>query len=95
MNSIEVHKNAMLPKVDSTPIQVCCINCKAVYEYTKQRIPDSAHLLFVDMPYPYDTLENPEAFFTDENNWVSCEVVVKFFENAKLLLKDPDAPFKI
>ena len=80
---------------DLAPVKVCCINCKAVYEYVKRRLPMAVHHLFENLPPPYDSLENYVEFLTDENNWVPSRVVVKLFENAKALLNDPDVAFKI
>jgi hypothetical protein len=77
------------------PIEVCCINCKAIYAYVNTRLPEKSHLLFEDLPEPYDTMPDLKTVLTDENNWVSSAVVVKLFENAKKLLNDEDVAFKI
>jgi putative nucleotidyltransferase with HDIG domain len=61
----------------------------------KMRLPTAVQHLFQNLPPPYDSLEYPQEFLTDENNWVPSRVVVKLFENAKVILNDPDAAFKI
>jgi putative nucleotidyltransferase with HDIG domain len=75
--------------------EVNCLNIKAVYQYVAQRIPGKAHLLFTDLPGLYARVENPVELLTDENNWVSNELAVKVFQNAKAILEDDEAPFTI
>ncbi len=82
-------------RTGSVPAQVCCVNCRAIVEYVRRRAAARTAGLFVDLPEPYDRLPQPETFLTDENNWVPSAVVVKLFENARMLLDDPEAPFKI
>ena len=77
------------------PAQNCCIICRVIDEYVTRWRADADGLLFRDLPDPYGNLVDPRAFLMDENNWVPSEVVVRLFENAKVLLDDPDAPFKI
>jgi len=75
--------------------EVSCLNIKVVYHYVLSRKPDKAAELFKDLPGLYSTIDNPVEVLTDENNWVSNELVVKIFENAKRILKDPNAPYTI
>jgi len=75
--------------------EVNCLNVKVVYQYVLNRKPDRVGELFRDLPGLYATIDNPVEVLTDENNWVSSELVVKIFQNAKKILKDPHAPFTI
>lgn len=75
--------------------EVSCINCKVIYDYIQIHAPLKLHLLYEDLPPPFDTIDNPKALLIDENNWVTSAVVVKLFENAKKILEDPRAAFKI
>jgi putative nucleotidyltransferase with HDIG domain len=75
--------------------EVNCLNIKAVYEYVSSRIPRKAHLIFKDLPGVYANVERPVEALTDENNWVSNELAVKVFQNAKEILGDEEAPFSI
>ncbi|MGC9312315.1 MAG: HD-GYP domain-containing protein [Sediminispirochaetaceae bacterium] len=75
--------------------EVNCLNVKVVYQYVLSRKPDRVHELFKDLPGLYSTIDNPVEVLTDENNWVSNELVVKIFENAKKILNDPNAPYTI
>lgn len=72
-----------------------CINCKAIFDYIKRYKPAKLDLLFEDLPPPYDKIPNIEELLTDENNWVSSALVALLFENAKKILNDPLAAFKI
>jgi len=75
--------------------EVSCINCRVIYDYIQTHAPLKLHLLYEDLPPPFDTIDNPKALLTDENNWVTSAVIVKLFENAKKILEDPGAAFKI
>ncbi len=79
----------------SPPAEVCCVNCKAIYEYVLRRRRQDASRIFENLPAPYDDLEDPAAFLLNENNWVPSEVVVRLFENARRIVQDEDAPFGI
>ena len=82
-------------ELGSVPAQNCCINCRVIIDYVQRRVPDRALELYAGLPEPYDNLASPEGFLTDENNWVPSSVVVRLFENAKRILDDPSAPFKM
>jgi len=75
--------------------EVSCLNVKAVYEYVRERMPGKARLLFRNLPGVYANIEKPVEVLTDENNWVTNELVVRVFENAKEILEDENAPFSI
>lgn len=75
--------------------EVSCLNVKAVYQYVHDRMPTKAHLLFRNLPGVYANIENPVEVLTDENNWVTNELVVRVFQNAKEILDDENAPFSI
>jgi class 3 adenylate cyclase len=79
----------------SPPAEVCCVNCRAIYEYVLRRRPNDIDRLFAGLPAPYDRLPDPAAFILDENNWISSEAVVRLLENACRIVDDPDAAFEI
>jgi putative nucleotidyltransferase with HDIG domain len=82
-------------RTGSVPAQNCCVNCRAIVEYIRRHAPQRVAELFRGLPQPYDALPVPESFLTDENNWVPSVVVVHLFKNAREILADPDAAFKI
>jgi len=75
--------------------EVNCMNVKVVYDYLLRKTPDRAHELFKDLPAKYAVLTDPVAVLTDENNWVSSDLIVQIFKNAKKILNDPEAPYHI
>ena len=42
-----------------------------------------------------DALPDPVAFLTETNNWVSSDVIIRLFENAKTITGDDQVMFKI
>jgi len=75
--------------------ETSCINCRAILDYVKEKEPGSFGKLLADLDPEIDVLSDAEAFFRDPNNWVSCAVVSKLMERAKLILHDPMAAYKI
>ena len=73
--------------------EVNCINVKVVYDYLLRKVPEKAHKLFEKLPPKYAILTDPERILTDENNWVSSDLIVQIFKNAKKILNDPEAPY--
>ena len=70
-------------------------NVKAVYEYVMRKAPKRAMELFDNLPPQYAAVEHPELQLTDENNWVTSELAVRVFQNAKKILNDPEAAYHI
>ncbi len=75
--------------------EVNCQNSKAIYHYVRRLKPEKLKQLFRDLPAPYDKIDNIEAYLTDENNWVSAELISVLFKNAVDIFKDPGVPFHI
>lgn len=59
------------------------------------RVPDRIHELFQDLPDRYANLEHPEIVLIDEHNWVSSDLIVQIFQNAKKIFNDPEVPYHI
>jgi len=66
-----------------------------VYEYVMRKAPKRAMELFDNLPPQYAAVEHPELQLTDENNWVTSELAVRVFQNAKKILNDPEAAYHI
>ena len=75
--------------------EVNCLNIKVVYDYVLKEAPEKASLLFTELPAPYATVSKPEDVLTDENNWVTSELITKIFENARIIFDDPDIAYRI
>lgn len=75
--------------------EVSCTNSKAIYHYVRRHKPERLNDLFVNMPEPYDRIENLEVYLTDENNWVSSKLISVLFNNSVKIFQDPSIPFHI
>ena len=74
---------------------VNCMNVKVVYDYVMRKAPEKANELFENLPAKYAVLSDPATVLTDENNWVSSDLIVQIFKNVKTILNDPEAPYHI
>lgn len=75
--------------------EVNCVNSKGIYHYVRRHNPEKLKDLFINLPEPYNKINNIEAFLTDENNWVTSELITVLFRNAVEIFKDPSVPFHI
>ncbi len=72
-----------------------CLNTRAIIEYFQEHRPDQVDRLLEGLGPEISRLPNPREFLMEINNWVSSQVVIQMFENAKRLTQDPDIAFKI
>ena len=75
--------------------ETSCINCRAILDYVKEYNNGDCSGLLGNLDPEIDTLPDPEAFLKDPNNWISCTVVCKLYERARLILHDKMAAYKI
>lgn len=75
--------------------ETSCINCRAILDYVKKQKPDALGRLLADLDPEIDVLPDPQAFLRDPNNWVTCAVVSRLMDRAKLILGDDMAAYKI
>jgi len=75
--------------------ETSCINSKVILDYLKEHYSGDFSDIYKDLDPEIDALPDPQSFLSDTNNWVSCAVVSKLFERAKLILNDESAPHKI
>jgi len=75
--------------------ETSCINCIAILDYVKKFNNGDCSSLLGNLDPEIDTLPDPEAFLRDPNNWVSCTVVCKLYERARLILHDGMAAYEI
>ncbi len=75
--------------------ETSCINSRAILDYIKGYNNSKCSTLLENLDPEIDSLPDPESFLRDPNNWISCTLVSKLFERAKLLLDDELAPYKI
>ena len=75
--------------------ETSCINVKAIFEYVKAHNNGDCSALIGNLDPEIDALDDPIAFLTDPNNWISTAVIVKLYERAKTILNDDMVPYKI
>ncbi|MBT3274271.1 MAG: HD domain-containing protein [Spirochaetales bacterium] len=93
--NIKTNDDSTSGSSQSFETDVSCLNVKAIYDYVSRKAPQQAQRLFENLPARYKAIEYPEVELTDENNWVSSELIVQVFKNAKEILDDPEAPYHI
>jgi PAS domain S-box-containing protein len=72
-----------------------CLNTRAIIEYFQEKAPEELPRLFAGLGPEIEQLANPREFLMEINNWVSSDVVIKMFENAREISADNEIAFKI
>jgi len=72
-----------------------CLNTRAIIEYFQEHAPQQVSRLFTGLGPEIDNLAEPQNFLMEINNWVSSDVVIKMFENAREVSGEDDIAFKI
>ena len=75
--------------------ETSCINSRVIIDYIKEYNNGDCSTLIKDLDSEIDVLPGPESFLRDPNNWISCTVLSKLYERARLILKDAMAAYKI
>ena len=75
--------------------ETSCINSRAILDYVKKYNNGDCSFLLENLDPEIDSFPDPESFLRDQNNWISCTVVSKLFERARLILRDDMAAYKI
>ena len=72
-----------------------CINARAILDYVKAHHHGDCSALIQKLDPEIDKMADPEHFLRDPNNWVSCDIISKLHERAKVLFNDDKTPVKI
>jgi PAS domain S-box-containing protein len=72
-----------------------CVNTRAIIEYFQEKAPQEVPRLFAGLGPEIDQLADPLDFLMEINNWVSSDVVIRMFENARKITQDDEIAFKI
>ena len=75
--------------------ETSCINSRAILDYVREHNHGDISCLLDDLDPEIDAMGNKEAFLTDPNNWISCSIISKLYERARIILDDELASFKI
>ena len=72
-----------------------CLNTLAVIAYFQENFPEEIGALLEGLGPEIQALPDPVAFLSETNNWVSSDVVIRLFENAKAITGDDQIMHKI
>jgi signal transduction histidine kinase len=75
--------------------EASCINSKAILGYVKEYNDGNCSAILGNLDPDIDDLPDPEGFLMDHHNWISCAVVSKLLERARLILNDQMVAYKI
>ncbi|HUV78754.1 MAG TPA: ATP-binding protein [Desulfobacterales bacterium] len=75
--------------------ETSCINSRAIINYMKDHYKGDCSGLLENLDPEINSLSDPESFLSDPNNWISCTVISKLYERARLLLDDEMAAYKM
>ena len=75
--------------------ETSCINAKAILDYVKAHNHGDCSPVISDIHPEINSLPDPEAFLSDPNNWISCEVISRLYTRTKEILGDKNAPYNI
>jgi two-component system cell cycle sensor histidine kinase/response regulator CckA len=72
-----------------------CLNSRAIIEYFEERCPEAVPALLSGLGPGITALPDPREFLMEINNWVSSEVIITMFENARRLTGNEDIAFEL
>ena len=72
-----------------------CLNTRAIIEYFEAQSPESVPALLAGLGPEIAALPDPREFLLEANNWVSSEVVIQMFHNARRITGREDIAFDI
>jgi signal transduction histidine kinase len=75
--------------------ETSCINARVIIEYVKELNHGDASPILGNLAPEIDNLSDPQAFLSDHNNWISCSVISKLYERARILFDDDMTAYKI
>ena len=72
-----------------------CINTRAIIEYFQAQLPEAVPIYSTGLGPEIAALADPREFLLETNNWVSSEVVIQMFRNARRITGQKDIAFEI
>jgi two-component system cell cycle sensor histidine kinase/response regulator CckA len=72
-----------------------CLNTRAIIEYFEVQSPEAVPALLAGLGPEISTLPDPREFLMEINNWVSSEVIIQMFDNARRITGQEDIAFDI
>ena len=72
-----------------------CLNTRAIIEYFEAQSPEAVPALLAGLGPEITALPDPREFLLEINNWVSSEVIIQMFDNARRITGQEDIAFDI
>jgi two-component system cell cycle sensor histidine kinase/response regulator CckA len=72
-----------------------CLNTRAIIEYFEAQSPEAVDALLAGLGPEITTLPDPREFLMEVNNWVSSDVIIRMFDNARRISGREDIAFDI
>ena len=72
-----------------------CLNTRAIIEYFEAQSPEAVPTLLGGLGPEIAALPDPREFLLEANNWVSSEIVIQMFRNARRITGREDIAFDI
>ncbi|MDP2044634.1 MAG: hypothetical protein Q8L00_00315, partial [Deltaproteobacteria bacterium] len=72
-----------------------CLNTRAIIEYFEAQSPEAVPTLLAGLGPDIAHLPDPREFLLETNNWVSSEIVIQMFRNARRITGREDIAFDI
>ena len=72
-----------------------CLNTRAIIEYFEAQSPEAVPTLLAGLGPEIAALADPREFLLEANNWVSSEVVIQIFRDARRITGQADIAFDI
>jgi signal transduction histidine kinase len=75
--------------------ETSCINARAILNYVKEYNKGDLCGLLDNLDPEIDSMPDPEGFFYDSNNWISCDVISELYKRAKLIFHNEMVAYDI
>jgi len=72
-----------------------CLNTRAIIEYFEERLPEAVPDLLAGLGPEIAALADPREFLLEINNWVSSQVVITMFNNARRITGNDNIAFEL
>ena len=75
--------------------ETSCINSIAIIDYVKEYNNGDLSGLLEHLDPEIDSMPDPEGFFYDPNNWISCDVISELYKRARLIFHNEMVAYDI
>ena len=75
--------------------ETSCINARIILDYVKEYNKGDLSGLLENLDPEIDSMPDPEGFFYDPNNWISCDVISELYKRAKSIFHNEMVAYDI